>query len=218
MTTTVALRVSGRDLFDPVVEDEILETLDAVTVTQRGRSQVLSLFVDDSQVVEQTIEAVRKIEQRIHGVRVVATERDPVNVTEIANRVGVSREAVRKWARSDDFPEPDGFLESASMDYWSWTKVVTWLWEQRRIDMDEQLPSMAQIAQIDHCLVGNPDAVSLQWHNLTAKRPTVRHEVAASKTTFHSYQPAATSRGGSQRILHRQGLVGTAAAKRALGK
>lgn len=173
MTTKVSLQIVGRDLFDESVDEIIPNVLEhAVMIEVRGRHQILSVFVENDIVVEAAVEVARKLEHHVEGAQVVGVERDAVSTTDIAHRVGVSREAVRKWALSESFPIADGYLESASMEYWSWVKVVDWLLEERSIDMDEILPSMAQIAQIEHNLMCDSAMVDLKGQCVSRQSPT----------------------------------------------
>ena len=58
-------------------------------------------------------------------VRRVETE-DLVGVSEIADRCGVSRQAVSNWrSRFDSFPEPLVDLECGPVFYWP--KVLAWV-------------------------------------------------------------------------------------------
>lgn len=174
MTTKVSLMVVGRDLFDESVDDTLLEIFDyAILVTQRGRNQVFSIFVDDEIVVKEAVDAARKIEQHVVGAKVVGVERDPVTVSDIAQRVNVSREAVRKWSNTQGFPVADGYLDSASMEFWSWTKISDWLWESRSIDMEDKLPTMTQLADIDHYLNDKPEISDSPWHSVPSKHSNV---------------------------------------------
>lgn len=50
---------------------------------------------------------------------------DLVSGAEIGRRLGVSREAVRKWAKSDrDFPEPLARVGRSVV--WDWVLVKSW--------------------------------------------------------------------------------------------
>lgn len=80
-------------------------------------------------LAEAIVSAVRDIE-KVQGLRAVGVACDNmVTLAQIAERAGVSREAVRLWAtgqRRYGFPAPD-FLTPAGEKVWDWPPVADWL-------------------------------------------------------------------------------------------
>jgi hypothetical protein len=79
---------------------------------------------------EALVSAVRDIE-KVSGLRAVGVMCDNmVTLAQIAERAGVSREAVRLWAtgqrRNGGFPAPD-FKTPAGEKIWDWQAVSSWL-------------------------------------------------------------------------------------------
>lgn len=135
--------------------------------------------------------------------------RDLVGASDIALRTGISREGVRKWSALEDFPAPFDTIGSKDMKVWVWAEVVTWLKEERAIDMGQDLPSVELMTQIENCIMRNPDHTAVQWHQIATKAA-----VAASKPYFQSIQPAVrVSAGGRAQEIGRETyeLVGAAA-------
>ena len=87
--------------------------------------------------------AVRDIE-KVPGLRAVGVRCDNmVNLLGIANRAGVTREAVRLWASgkrgSGDFPKPI-LITAGGEQIWDWAQVAPWI-ERHMSAGQEQLPS-----------------------------------------------------------------------------
>jgi hypothetical protein len=81
----------------------------------------------------------------------VCIDRDLVSVTDIADRVGVTREAVRHWSRGlrgpGGFPTPIGTPSGSNT--WEWSSVHAWLRHNLRIWDELELPNTHQFSQID---------------------------------------------------------------------
>lgn len=85
--------------------------------------------------------------------RPVRLDRDLVSVSDVAHRVGVSREAVRHWVKgsrraNSDFPEPVGVVGDG-IRVWCWSAVNAWL--ELNLDLGDGLmhPSEEDLARID---------------------------------------------------------------------
>lgn len=202
MAISMTLRVSGIDLDDPTV-GRTLATQLPLLLWQGDQTYATATFeVDEQHAVAQTFDVARQLEAITPGVNVLGTDRDLVSTTEIASRVGVSREGARKWTKEPDFPAPHSVIGSR-MAVWTWASVVEWLLASRAIDMDETLPSEQLLTQIDNVLFRNPDATTMQWRELPAPRDTSRTRRTTSRTF--------TSRTASWTRLTRHGRTSSPA-------
>ncbi|WCI08116.1 hypothetical protein PJ267_16830 [Arthrobacter sp. OVS8] len=204
----VTLRVQGTDIFDPSVDAIIAKEFPDLSWDKANDLTTLTVFVDREDAVIGTLAIVRRVESAIDGLKVVGVYRDLVNTTDIALRAGVSREGARKWSQSADFPAPFEYISTGSMKLWAWTEVVQWLETARALDMEQELPSLALMTQIENCIMKNPDHTTVLWHQTASKMTN------AQKPIFQSVQPAArVSAGGRAHELTRnvRELVGAAA-------
>ncbi|MFT3716483.1 MAG: hypothetical protein QM774_11195 [Gordonia sp. (in: high G+C Gram-positive bacteria)] len=165
MNVEVGLRVSGVDWDDPEVEQVMVEKF-SDTYLAGVDPAVLNISVEDSAAVAETVQIARKLLCALPGLKIDGVDRDLVNVSDIAHRVGMTREGARKWTQSDTFPTAFSYLGSSSMSVWTWTEVVLWLRTERSLELDDQLPTIEVLTQIENCLMGNPDNTSVQWNAL----------------------------------------------------
>ena len=105
------------------------------------------------------IQAARQIAASLAGARVLDVDQDLVGVSDIAKRVGVSREAVRLWVEGKrgpgHFPSPVGSAGGGvrgSMRLWQWASVNDWL-RYYKLHDDEGMPTSAQTAEINAALL-----------------------------------------------------------------
>lgn len=187
----VTLRVQGADLSNNSVDAVIAEHFPETIWDEADGLTTLTIFVEREDAVTETVALVRRIEAAIPGLKAIGVHRDLVGTTDISLRVGVSREGARKWSLSADFPMPFDYIGAGSMKVWAWAEVVQWLKASRAMEMDQELPSLELMTQIENCVMGNPDHTTVQWHQATSKLANVR------KPTFQFVQPAArVSAGG----------------------
>ncbi len=105
----------------------------------------------------------------------IMAERDLVNTTDIADRAGVSREAVRNWVlgrrRQGRFPRAVG--TPGGQKVWEWGSVCAWL--EHNLDMGDGLlyPTHDQFGEIDVHIRQVRDG-SYTWHRITATRAEER--------------------------------------------
>jgi len=165
----VYLRVSGVDLTDEATTKILAEDFPEVAWSEVDDVLEMGLFIESDTVVHDVVETVRKISNRLPGLRVHGVHRDLVATSDIAARVGVSREAVRKWSMERDFSAPFdtvGGGTRGATKVWEWAEIVRWLYKSRGIDMGENLPDAATIAQIEACLLRVPDSTTVEWHTI----------------------------------------------------
>lgn len=166
MALSMTLRITGIDLDDAAVGSTLATDLPLLLWQGDDRYATATFDVEEHDAVARTVEVARTIEAIAPGVKVLGTGRDLVSTTEIASRVGVSREGARKWTKEAGFPAPFAIIGSRTST-WPWAAVSAWLFDSRGIDMDEALPSEPLLTQIDNYLFRNPDATTVQWHELS---------------------------------------------------
>ncbi|GAA1757525.1 hypothetical protein GCM10009712_02960 [Pseudarthrobacter sulfonivorans] len=203
----ITLRVSGIDLESEATENVLAEQFsDTFWETVDGMVTVTA-FVERRDAVAEVIDVARRLEKQLDGLKIVGVHRDLVGVTDIAQRAGVSREGARKWTAAKDFPVPFDYIGAGSMKIWAWTEIASWLKSARELDLEEDLPSLELMTQIENCLMRNPDHTSVQWHQAVMKLPTVQPK-------FQTVLPAVrVSAGGrAQKVVTAvYDLVGAAA-------
>ncbi|GAB7037638.1 MULTISPECIES: hypothetical protein [Catenuloplanes] len=118
-------------------------------------------------------QAARQIATCLPGARVAEVDQDVVGVSDIAKRVGVTREAVRLWVDGrrgpGDFPPPIGSAgggERGSMRLWPWSVVNDWL-RQYHLHDDEESLSAAQVAEINASLHRVIGPIDREWQRAT---------------------------------------------------
>jgi len=179
MELQITVQVGGIDLDDPATGDILAEEFPAFFWQGDGKSATVSFMVNADKAPEETLHKVRSLEAAIPGFKALRVDRDLVSTTEIAMRVGVSREAARKWGIEPDFPRPFG--TPGDKNIWQWVEVLNWLDRSRGIELDECQPDEALMAQIDNCLMRNPDATTNAWRTLTLRQMVY----AAQVPTFY---------------------------------
>lgn len=172
MTAVVRVQVHDLDLDDGAVVDR-LEAFDNATFDRVDGLSHVTVYVEDGQsVVDTVLETTRRLANTVAGAKAVRVDPDLVTISDIAARVGVSREAVRLWTRGTRKPFPIQFdTIGADQRVWRWVEVVEWLEWAKAIDMDEDLPTVADIEHINACLQRVPDV----WEP-AGMAEVVRHE------------------------------------------
>ncbi len=148
----VPIRVLNLDLEDEVAEDVLVRVLGDFLVTGEGDSTVLSIFTNPTNVAKEALKTVRTLKEELPQVTFLGVDRDLVGLSDIGLRVGLSREAIRKWSRLATFPLAQDTIGESGQRVWMWTEVVSWIREHKGINLEDQLPTVAQIQEIDYFL------------------------------------------------------------------
>ena len=153
MTTIVPIQIHHLDLRDPFTVAR-LSTFDNATFAHIDGLALMTVYVEDGQPIAATvIEVTRMLANAIPGALAVRVHPDLVSTSEIAQRIGVSREAVRKWTMNPRRQFPLHFdTIGADQRVWRWMEVAEWLWKVKGIDTDDDLASVDDIAHIDACI------------------------------------------------------------------
>ena len=108
MTTVVRVQVPDLNLSDTL--DDRLAEFDNATFSEVDGLAFVTVYVEEGQsVVDTVLEATRKLAAMVPGAIAKRVHPDLVTTSDIAHRVGVSREAVRKWVKDAREPFPTQF-------------------------------------------------------------------------------------------------------------
>ncbi len=149
----VPLRLTGLATLDPDVLQFLDDELEGFVVSGDEVDAVLSVYPegDEASLPKWVADLAEMLEERLDGVRVVDVDPDLVGAPEIARRVGLSRQAVHKWTEKQGFPLPVSQTDRESKR-WAWADIVSWLLDQRGIDMDDRTVSSEARAEINRAL------------------------------------------------------------------
>lgn len=154
MATIVDLHTRNLDIAD----DNVLEALaqfENVAVGSQGKNVTLSVFVDDEEPVVPTVLAAgKRLSKMIRGAYAHSVDPDLVSASDIAARIGFSREAVRQWSGKDNNEFPIEFSTvGTDQKVWRWVEIAEWLCVHKHLDVDEDLPSTADVDRINEELL-----------------------------------------------------------------
>lgn len=139
---------------------EFYDHFDGTLAEHCGRISVFVYGEGQSayQVATTTIPKLEKI-----GFSIVRTDPDLVDGPEIAERLGVTRQAVQNWAkgtRGSSFPHPVGLPGGRRI--WTWNQVVEWAKREHRtsepqgLDQDSAAMVDAMLARRRHSVAASP--------------------------------------------------------------
>lgn len=130
-THEFTLIVEGPDLQDESHVESLFEAgFDDATVARISSIQYLDFDREAESFADAVFSATEDLESAVPGIRVVHLEPDDlVTMSEIADRVGRTRESVRLLISSDrgpgDFPPPATHFRSRQR-MWRWQEVALW--------------------------------------------------------------------------------------------
>lgn len=111
----------------------------------------VSASVEAVNAVQAAVNLLADIAERLPSARPVMVDRGLVNTTDVADRLGVSRETVRKWVlaqrRHGRFPQPVGW--PGDQKVWEWGTVNAWLELNLGLGDGLSYPSHYEFADID---------------------------------------------------------------------
>ncbi len=148
----VGVRISGLDFDDEATYQVLGEKFPDMFIAGE-QPHVLMMSVSDADPVSDAIERVRAVQAELPQLRVHGVDRDLVGTTDIAHRAGVSREGARKWTQAEGFPVPFAHIRASSMPVWVWSEVAQWLETVRSVTVDNPLPTLAALSEIESQLV-----------------------------------------------------------------
>jgi hypothetical protein len=151
--TAIPLLVTGLDLDDEATLDVIGAHFDNLTWHSEAGQIIATLHTTSDDPVAQAVDIARTVMATLPGARVSGVDPQLVALGDIADRLGVSSEAVRLWAAGKrragtPFPAPAGRVSTGRtvMKIWSWPAVLTWLRQEYRLDPE---PDVAYLSEQD---------------------------------------------------------------------
>ncbi len=148
--------VEGAGPEDDDVVVDLTEHLDAMLARAAG-VDLLTIAGDGSDAIDAARDAILAVRFRVPRINFLHVDRDLVGISEIAQRVGRSRQNVTQWIAGErhtsralePFPKPEGVVGRARV--WLWAEVNTWL---RQLGLGDETPgpNRAEITEIDHLL------------------------------------------------------------------
>ncbi|MEU4555744.1 hypothetical protein [Micromonospora violae] len=168
----VALRVTGVDLDNDATLGALFEVLDDLTWMEiDGRT--LAVLHTDGDPVASAVLAARQITAGLPGAKVEEVDQDLVGISDIAKRIGVTREAVRLWVDGrrgpGGFPPPVGSAgggERGSVRFWRWASVSDWLRKYNLHDEEDAL-SAVQVAEVNAALLRVMTPMDFAWQEVS---------------------------------------------------
>jgi predicted DNA-binding transcriptional regulator AlpA len=147
-----------------------------------GRADVILSTIDDQGFVEFIVPApsiaraityaLTELARKAPHLRVCELEREFVGATEIADRLGVSRETVRLWAtgqrNANGFPSPAHYVGNQRV--WDWAEVQAWAREHDHTGESEHHPDADTAAIANGALAECRRNPSLRPHLLVKHR------------------------------------------------
>ena len=166
----IPLRVTNVDLDDDTTIEIIGQYLPHLSWSEAAGRVVVVLFTDAADPVSATCEAARSIANRLAGAQIEEVDEEVVNIPGIAQRFGVTREAVRHWVDGrrgpGDFPPHFTEVPEGRKGYeklWRWADVVPWLTENYGYEEDHELLDREQVVRINTALLGVSDSMDVEW-------------------------------------------------------
>lgn len=147
------IRVAGLDLDDPCIEEALVEQLSVGMVDEFPGYCVLPIFVDPSTFIRETLQFVTELRKILPQVKIIGLDRDFVNVSDIAERVGVTRECARLWSLESDFPFAFSRVGKQGQKVWEWCDITSWLSKFKLADLGRDLLHREEIVELENALM-----------------------------------------------------------------
>lgn len=160
-----------------------LAALGAVGATPHDASSVAVTFLlDGPNAVAAAANAISELQLKLPDTKAVMARRDLVNTSDIAERVGVTREGVRNWVegkrRSGGFPHP--LADPGGQKVWEWSHVNAWLAANLGLGDGNQYPTHCELGEIDAFIAqcaeaapGSAVSVAGHWRKIDSPKPPV---------------------------------------------
>lgn len=170
------LNVAGADVMSNQAIDALFEAgCDDATFGRDAGVQYGEFHREAPSLEDAVLSAIRDVEL-VSGLQVIRVEPDEmVGVSEIAARVGRTRESIRQLARGlrgpGDFPPP-ALLLNRARPVWHWTDVAGWFLQ--RYSEDERVTgSLDPDISAWHFIAAINGALELRNHTEGVPKPTV---------------------------------------------
>ncbi|WP_020522852.1 hypothetical protein [Catelliglobosispora koreensis] len=162
----IPLHVSGVDLKSPETLEVIEQCLTDVVWTEVSGRVLAIVYTDSTDRVGEALQAVRKILHKLPTAVVYEVDQDLVNISDIAHRIGFTREAVRNWV--DGKRGPGGFpihcgTPGGDQKVWRWGAVAGWLEEHYGLVEDDKALPGDEIARINSAIQRVVENIDYEW-------------------------------------------------------
>ncbi|HMR94329.1 MAG TPA: hypothetical protein PKE05_02225 [Microthrixaceae bacterium] len=181
----------------------VLGEAGVVAAEPEGEQTRITAALESTNAVKAAASFVSTLREVLPSAVPLMASRDLVNITDIADRVGVSREAVRNWAsgrrRTGVFPLP---LDTpGGQKVWEWAAVHAWLRHNLQLWDGLAFPSHAEFgsidALIDHVIRTDGCTIKPAARNWMVVESTAR---TSSSTVAASLRPSRVSRHPWERV------------------
>ncbi|MFG2056900.1 hypothetical protein ACGFI9_23050 [Micromonospora sp. NPDC048930] len=171
----IALHVGNIDLHDPHVLSRIgaVDPLCEVSWESVDGRTLAVIYCDDHDPISHVVTIARRITHAIPEAHVDGIDQDLVSVSDIARRVGMTREAVRLWVKGQrgpgGFPSALGSVgggERGSTQIWSWPSVNAWLDEHFGLGDEDQYLTPEQVTVANAAILQVEDYIDHEWNEL----------------------------------------------------
>lgn len=145
----IAFVIETVEAEDPRI-DQAMEALPGTTISGALGLTVATTLVDADTAIAAGLHAAKALAAA--GLAPLRTYQDLVSRQDIADRVGMSRQAVGNWVRGErqnsrPFPAP---VTLSSGGLWLWSSVVSWIDATKAAELNEsKLPTLDDYCQLD---------------------------------------------------------------------
>ncbi|MFI0792518.1 helix-turn-helix transcriptional regulator [Micromonospora rubida] len=192
----IPLRVSGVDLDDDVTLELLGEHLSGLTWSECDGVVLATLYTSAQNPVATALEAARRICHALPKAEVLHVDPELVSNSDIAFRLGVSREAVRLWVEGlrgpGNFPPALSVIGNGRSKVWPWAVVHAWVRQNYRIGDDETHLTAQQVAELNGALLRVKHPIDNEWETVSSFQQRVRPPDEAEH--FHELLARVTER------------------------
>lgn len=140
------------DTSDLVFLDRLFEAgCDDATVSFKDGYICLDFTRESDSAENAVISAIKDFMRANTGGTVERVEpEDLASLSEIANRVGVTRSSLQKYARGEskvgkDFPHPVQNISASRRELFSTAEVINWMLQKNRVEIDERWFELVEV-------------------------------------------------------------------------
>ncbi|BCJ65724.1 hypothetical protein [Polymorphospora rubra] len=174
----IPLRISGVNLDDDVTLELLAENLSDLAWSECDGVTLATLYTPANNPVATALEAARRICHALSDAEVLDVHQDLVSVSDVAFRLGVSREAVRLWVEGlrgpGGFPPPAGVIGNGRSKVWPWAAVNEWAHRNYRIGDNEAHLTSQQVAELNAALLRVKNPIDSEWETVSSFQKRVR--------------------------------------------
>lgn len=183
-TVEVTLIVTGIDLDDESTAELLGTRFPLILWEERPGLTLMTLNVSARCALQEAVIIYRDLARTMPSLRLVGVHRDLVTTSQIAARVGISREAVRKWTSRSDFPAAFDCVGVDFQRLWAWTQIVEWLRTRRGVSVDDALLTLEAMSKLE-AVLAPVTSTAPHWKDLLATgRPSPRTTTATMAQVF----------------------------------